>query len=329
MSNLQHVAALGISGVSLQEQAFAQIAGTDARRVEPLDQRPGPPRPARERGLAAEVADDLGAGSSSNSRSRPGCGSCKSARSARIGGVAVEEADAAPPGRPGASGGARPCSAWRRACGRPLPRAPRGWAGACRTSRRRCRRSLRGGLDRVLGVAVGGGGRLESPATSRGLGLVGAPGRGSRSVPGRSSLAGPSAGSWRISIDWIIRGAMRSRMSMRICCEVSSRISAVPPREVRGSGKESSSRHGGGEPVVGFGLHLSATKTEQILYHRSVSCKADPNGGPQSRSRRRRNVSPPVSASASEGQFARPGSTSGDGDLVQRIPDRNLLKMRS
>ena len=55
-------------------------------------------------------------------------------------------------------------------------------------------------------------------------------GSGSRSAPGRSSPAKPSSGSWRISIDWIIRGAMRSFMSIRVCCDVSSRMVLVPPR---------------------------------------------------------------------------------------------------
>ena len=43
--DLEHVVA-GDLGGELQKQALAQIAGTDAGRVEPLDELAAPPRPA-------------------------------------------------------------------------------------------------------------------------------------------------------------------------------------------------------------------------------------------------------------------------------------------
>ena len=209
----------GVVGRELQQQALAEVAGPDARRVELLDQAQGL-LGLREGDVAAEVADDL----VELEVQEP---------------VVVEVVDdVLGQGADGRLGVEEAELVGQVVVERLRPRghvlhgvvlavgllAQRGPAEAVRLAERaRTSRPVPSNSGRLGGlVAVVGGLRRPRPP---------APGTRARSTRTGFSLSSWSirsckamSGSCRISIDWIMRGAMRSRMSVRICCEVSRRM---------------------------------------------------------------------------------------------------------
>ena len=101
-----------------------------------------------------------------------------------------------------------------------------------RPSRRPCRRT-RSASPPSSSV----GRRLGGPASSVSASGVAVSRRSTRTGFSISSWSIRScnaiSGSCKISIDWIMRGAMRSRMSVRICCEVSRRMVLDSAAKVR------------------------------------------------------------------------------------------------
>ena len=116
-SGLEDVAA-GDVRRQLQQQALAQVARADARRVELLHQRQAPPRPARAWPRRRSRGRRRAESSLEDSRCRRGCKMMYSARP-RHRRARRRRSRAGRSGRRATTAAARPCFAWRRACGRP------------------------------------------------------------------------------------------------------------------------------------------------------------------------------------------------------------------